>query len=79
MGVEESSAISQTKQNSELIYPAHLKLDVSLCAKRATVTIVCYSLFLFFHIALKSMLELVGNNRSLSVEARKDPQPKLSH
>lgn len=56
MRVEESSAISQTKQNKELVYPGHLKLDVSLCAKRATVTIACYSLFVCFSIFLWNLL-----------------------
>lgn len=75
MGVEERSAISQTKQNVELVSCGHLKLDVSLCAKGATVTLVCYSLFLFYHIPLKPMFLLVGNNWSLSVEAEKVLSP----
>lgn len=75
MGVEESSAISPTKQNAELVYPGHLKLDVSLCAKGATVTLVCCSLFLFYHIPLKPVILLVGRNWSLSVEAEKNLSP----
>lgn len=44
MGVEESSAISQNRQITELVYPGCLKQDVSLCAKKATVSLVYCSL-----------------------------------